>query len=1102
MLWAGNKAEAQNGSPCYNPVSGLNRAATPVQTGTLCVSCNSIANPGNITDASKTNFATLTNTAGLLAGSGVSVRDTTPGFSYPGGWYAGYLLELTPALLTANVINSLQVQTYLDGTLQETFSVSANLASVNLLGGGNGRLFLQYKTGAGKNFDEIRLISTSALSLLDGARIYYAMAFDGSCGINENNGICGDQIAGPGTYASIGGEVLNVLNSITNLPNLTDGNKNTFATYNPSLVSTGLLGDPYIAVKDVNNIYPGGNRTGFVISTGTGLLTATVLNNFSVQTYLHGVLQETQTFSNGAGLLNVSALSIGTNDKVKLAITTTLPFNEVRLVINPTIGAALTALNVYDAFEEPVTCTECRNALTSNQAAPYTGAIQASRTGTFGVVCIGQSMSGTANLTDASLTNFATYTPAILSVGCGARIAVTNGGASTYPVGTFAGFALSRQATLLDLNILNAITINTYNSGTLVQSQSGPSLLSTGLLNPTTGMAFIGLKSTVAFNEVQIVFDAGLISASLGGTYNIYYAYVIRDDDNDGVADCIELCGTGNDAIDTDGDGTPDACDACNGLVKAATVDTDGDGVFDACDADSDNDGIADVVEDRNNNGDPTDDDTDGDGIANYLDLDSDNDGIPDLWEAGHTASALAALDADLNGVIDAAVAKGTNGMANTLEVTDVAGATNNYTLINTDGDAAPNYVDLDSDNDGINDIRESGRIIADTNGDGMADGEDGDRDGILNTADNAVGFGAGTLPVILDTDGDGVPNVRDLDSDNDGINDIREAGPALTDANGDGMVDGTDTDGDGILGTADGNPAAYGDAADPVMKDSDGDGVPDARDLDSDNDTVSDMVESGQTGYVDTNNDGVVDGPDADGDGIMDSVDGNDSLFGDAADFAIKDADTDGVPDYNDLDSDGDAAFDITEFGNSALDPNNDGRVDNPTDPDGDGIANNNGLDQLPAAFGGLPDGRPDLIPTFSILSTSASSSTPGSFILNINETRGFGTSGEIAVTMYKPAFITFNYDPVMTAMTLGTVQSVNNPDWNIVDYGFAVQLTSKAGVSIPGGQRSRIGIQYTIQASVPVNSTFNVQVDIENSGNDSNTTNNSVNRNFNRIP
>gem|GEM_PF-587182 len=1100
MLWASNKAEAQNGSPCYNPITGLNKIATPVQSGTLCVSCNFVTNGTNITDASKTNYATLSNTAGILAGSGISVRDTAAGFSYPGGWYAGYMLELTPSLLTANVINALQVQTYLDGVLQETFSAAANLASVNLLGGGNGRLFLQFKTAAGKNFDEIRLNSTNALSLLDGARIYYAMAFDGSCGINENNAICADQITGPGTFASVGGEVLNVLNAVTNLPNLVDGNKNTFATYNPSLVSTGLLGDPYIAVKDINNIYPAGNRTGFVISTGTALLSAAVLNNFSVQTYLHGVLQETQTFNNGAGLLNVSAISVGTSDKVKMAITTTLPFNEVRLVINPTIGAALTALNVYYAFEEPATCGDCRQVLTSNQAAPYTGAVQASRTGTFGVVCIGQSMSGTANLVDASLTNFATYTPAILSVGCGGRMSVNNGSGGTYPANTVAGFALSRQSTLLDLNILNAITVNLYNSGTLVQSQNGPTLLSTGLLNPTTGMTFIGMKSTVAFNEVQIVFDAGLISASLGGTYNIYYAYVSRDDDGDGVPDCIEVCGSGNDAIDVDGDGTPDACDACNLLVKAPTLDTDGDGVFDACDADSDNDGIADTAEDRNNNSDPNDDDTDGDGIPNYLDLDSDNDGIPDLWESGISATTLATIDADRNGVIDASVAKGVNGMANILENADVAGATNNYTLLNTDGDGAPDYVDLDSDNDGINDIRESGRAITDANGDGMADGDDSDRDGILNTADNAIGFGAGTLPAMLDTDGDGVLNTRDLDSDNDGINDIREAGPAMTDANGDGMVDGTDTDGDGILGTADGNPAAYGDLSDPVARDSDGDGVPDARDLDSDNDTVSDLVEGGQTGYVDTNNDGVVDGPDADGDGIMDSVDGNDSQFGDAADFAIKDIDTDGTPDYNDLDSDGDGAWDLTEMGNGVLDPNNDGRVDNPTDPDGDGIANNGGLDQLPAAFGGLPDGRPDLVPTFSILSTSVSSGSD--FIVNINETRGYPSNGTIAVTIYKPTFVTFNYDAVLTAMTLGTVQVINNPDWNIVDYGFAAQLSSKAGVVILGGQRSRIGMHYTVPASVPVNSTFNIQIDIEDSGNDSNATNNSVNRNFNRIP
>lgn len=142
---------------------------------------------------------------------------------------------------------------------------------------------------------------------------------------------------------------------------------------------------------------------------------------------------------------------------------------------------------------------------------------------------------------------------------------------------------------------------------------------------------------------------------------------------------------------------------------------------------------------------------------------------------------------------------------------------------------------------------------------------------------------------------------------------------------------------------------------------DSDGDGVVDTKDLDSDNDAVSDLIESAHPGLIDADNDGVVDGPDADGDGIPDSADGNDAAFGDAGDPTPTNSDGTDLPDYRDPDSDNDGANDIVEKANKgALDANNDGKVDNPTDPDGDGIANNGGLDTKPASFGGLPSPTP----------------------------------------------------------------------------------------------------------------------------------------------
>jgi len=941
----------QNGAECYKPLSGLGKTATPVQSGVLCGGCTFVTGAGNITNADKNDYATFNTVLGLQAGNGVSVADSVN--TYPAGWHAGYVVDLGNDVLSATVLGTFTIETYNNGTLQESKNTATGL-SASLLSGTSGKVYLNFKTT--QAFDEVRFIFSSVAGAITTFRIYYAMAFDPSCGISYTSSTCYKQLAGPATSVNFNGGLLNALVTLSNGANINDGDKTTAGTLTVP-VATPILSEPvYVSVTDREAIYPAGNKAGFVIGYSSSLLTASVLNSMSLETRLHGVLQESINLGSGSGV-SLNALSAGGSGQKEVSFTTTKAFNEIRLVTDNTLGVNIGAVDVYYAFSSGAACTDCRQVLTSSQSAPYTGAIQASRTGTFGTVCIGQSMSGTANVTDASLTNFATYTPAILSVGCGGRISVTNGGGSAYPANTFAGFAISRQSTLLDLNILNAITVNVYNSGTLVQSSSGSGLVGAGLLNPVSGVTNIGFKPTVPFNEIQIVFDAGLISASLGGTYNIYYAYVIRDDDGDGVPDCVEVCGTTqNDAVDTDGDGVPNACDACNSLTaKSSLADTDGDGIANSCDLDSDNDGISDANEDRNADGDYSNDDTDGDGVPDYLDLDSDNDGIPDLYESGISVAQVAALDANNDGVIDAGISKGTNGLADVLENVDNSSAVTTYTLANKDGDSVLDFNDLDSDNDGINDIKESGRAgLADANNDGIVDFPDTDRDGIMDSGDGNAARGA-TAVAYKDTDGDAVPDSRDLDSDNDGINDIRESGlPASADADGNGMVDGTDPDGDGIVGVADGS-TSFGDGNDAALPDNDGDNVPNYRDLDSDNDSISDLVEGGSHG-TDADQDGVADGPDTDGDGIVNSVDGAPAVYGDNADGVATNTDGDALPDYLDPDSNNDGTFDIAAHGWGSADGNNDGRVDNITDPDGDGIMNIlSGLDNKPGAFGGL---------------------------------------------------------------------------------------------------------------------------------------------------
>jgi hypothetical protein len=156
--------------------------------------------------------------------------------------------------------------------------------------------------------------------------------------------------------------------------------------------------------------------------------------------------------------------------------------------------------------------------------------------------------------------------------------------------------------------------------------------------------------------------------------------------------------------------------------------DFDLDGVADKEDLDDDNDGIPVEIELTN--------DIDGDNIPNHQDRDSDNDGINDLIEA-------LGVDKDGDGMIDPWDEwsdSNHNGFHDEYEVEPLVvqvkegnknlwQSHNEFSGISLDldGDQIPNFWDLDSDDDGVNDYNEWGGLtiktkIVDTNADGFDD--------------------------------------------------------------------------------------------------------------------------------------------------------------------------------------------------------------------------------------------------------------------------------------------------------------------------------------------------------------------------------------------
>ncbi|WP_192579043.1 DUF11 domain-containing protein [Fibrisoma limi] len=373
----------------------------------------------------------------------------------------------------------------------------------------------------------------------------------------ENNGICRDPISGTAVSVNPARS-----QAVSNGANVTDADLSNFATLGGSLAT--ILGSK-ISLRDQAQYYPGGNVAGFVVEPVGGLLTASLLNGgIRLSTYRNGTLVQQSTTS-GAGALEASLLA-GSNGKQLISFATTQPFDEIQLEVLQAIGA-ISTLRVYYAYEGPGSCpTDCVQPLTTG----VTSQSGNSSSGGIGVCAVG--VNNLNNLTDASLTNFATMEITGVSIGgnCGVFAEVRSN--TTIPASVSSpedvGFAIGSGAGLLDVNLLSRLTISTYSDNTLLQSVSGTSLVRGDLIGGTEA-TLLSFKATQPFNRVRLTINSPV---AIGSDTRVYYAFTRSDTDNDGVPDCLDKCTGVDGTLDSDSDGIPDGCDQNIGDVRVTVT--------------------------------------------------------------------------------------------------------------------------------------------------------------------------------------------------------------------------------------------------------------------------------------------------------------------------------------------------------------------------------------------------------------------------------------------------------------------------------------------------------------------------------------------------
>ena len=535
-----------------NTITKLSLPTYPVaidqtNTGVSGVSVGSVSNVENAISSDNSDYATINLTAGLLASGSIAIKDQLT--NYPAGTYAGVEIENT-ALLSLNALGNVVVATYLDGVQKESFSGSNLLANVSLIPSSG-----PFKLGfvSTQDFDEVKLTLNQTLALNLGTTRVYGAVFEKFCAGPDLSCNTQTAIIAP-TYPVYVNNVNSGINglacalcTITNQDNLIDADLTNYASVNLS-VGVGTTGS--LSVKNQITDYPAGTFAGYTIEN-PALLTVDALNTVRITTYLNGVQQETKS-GNGA-LVAVGTDLLVSTGKQTIGFVSAMPFDEVKITFQNTVAVNLGEVKVYNSVLqklcEPV--VECNKTYVwSNPDFPVI--IDTDNSGVQGVACVSCAVTDTDNLLTADETDYANITLIAGVVGSGS-VAVKDQ-LFTYPKGTFAGYVIKDLGSLAQVNLLQSLSISTYNNGVLQESGTAGQLidlsaLGLDVLGSVPGTYNIGFKTTLPFDEIRLTLNS---VASVINSINVYGAFIDTSESDGGDGSALD-CNASSVSITKDG---------------------------------------------------------------------------------------------------------------------------------------------------------------------------------------------------------------------------------------------------------------------------------------------------------------------------------------------------------------------------------------------------------------------------------------------------------------------------------------------------------------------------------------------------------------------
>lgn len=466
-------------------------------------SLGSFSNRNNVIDADLTNSASWGSIV-INPTAWIEVKKNDP---QPAGVYAGVVLSDFAAV---NLSSTYTLETYM-GNNKTGDNIEISFP-INLATSTNRSIGLI----STQPFDRIRLsINAVGVATFDVNYFYTITPCPIPTGLdcNQSTAITQDKFPAVINYKN-GNTGLSGLSvgSINNLENIVNKKIDDFGT-----ISLGIAvnASAKVAVKDLTSTFEGGSFAGFDIEN-SNLLDIGLLNGTKIQTYLKGVLQEAST--DNSILLNLSLL--GGSNRGEIGFVTTKDFDEVQLVQTNLLGLDIFgSTKIYSMVvrknckgPDPL-CNTDTNIVLPN----YPASIQNMRTGVGGITVA--SVNNANNVINSNINDYAEINVTASVIGNASLSVFTTG--QTFDAGSFAGFQIS-NTNILNINLLNNITIKTYLNGIFQEESSNNSLLlDVGLLGGTTPRNTVGFVTTKPFDEVQFVMST-VLSVDLLGSTRIY----------------------------------------------------------------------------------------------------------------------------------------------------------------------------------------------------------------------------------------------------------------------------------------------------------------------------------------------------------------------------------------------------------------------------------------------------------------------------------------------------------------------------------------------------------------------------------------------------